>query len=722
MAAANVPDGSTITVASDTAPEDAFVPRELLVRFHPDTAAQEIARLESQLGLTLLEVFETVDTQHYESETDVMTAIQILSSHPAVEFAEPNYLRERLGIPNDPLFPYQWALHNTGQETNGVQGPADIDIDWPEATDLFTGTTDIVVAVIDSGVAMDHPELSPRLWFNTSEVDCTTTCDGVDNDGNGFVDDLSGWDFVDSDNSALDENGHGTLVASIIGAAGENHEGVAGIAPTARIMALRVADDFGRIVLSVSRFIASTTYAAQNGAVIVNASFGGYSHSAAESAQIDWLNEQGVLLIAASGNGGFDGMGDDNDATPHYPASYHQDNIISVAAIDRTGDLAAFSNYGSASVDIAAPGTSIYGADLDRDSTYLETFEEGAPGWTHEHLTGSQSTLDWGLWTDGFGNTWATDSTGPSGTRIAYQSFTDSVLMSPHLTIPELGPQLSFDIHYETENQRDWLYLESSEDGINWTVVDSATGRCLECAFANGIRLRYDLSAYSGISGYLRFRLVTDESVHFDGVYVDNLELTEVATFEYDGSQYGFNQGTSFAAPIASGVAALIWSQFPGMSHHQVRNTLLQSSRTSASLEGLIDTASVVNAETALAYLFGDDDSDGLANGDEYTHDTDPGIPDTDDDGLSDGAEIQIYGTNPTRADSDDDSLDDGEEVSIHRTDPAGSDTDGDSLLDGEELRLGLDPLDPDDCPLERCPTSGILLKLVPILKRQGDI
>lgn len=698
-----------------TASEEAFVPGELLVKFKADTSSEEIALIEADLGLKLVDVFDAINTRHYSIDTDVLSAVDYLSLHQAVEFAEPNFLRKPMGIPSDPQFSYQWALNNTGQSVNGVDGPADVDIDWPEATDLFTGTAEVVVAVIDTGIAMDHPEINARLWVNIGEVDCATTCDGIDNDGNGYVDDLLGWDFVDLDNLPLDEQGHGTLVASTIGASRENGEGGVGVSPTARLMAIRVLNDFGTGV-PTSRMLNAYAYAAQNGAKVINASLGGSSYSSAESNFFDWLNEQGVLLVAAAGNGGVDGIGDNNDAAPFYPASYPQGNIISVAAVDRTGALSSFSNYGALSVDVAAPGTSIYGADVEREQTYLEDFEGSAAGWAQEHIPGSQSTLNWNMWTDSSGNSWATDSTGLLSTQIPYQANTDSVLISPFLNLPAVGPQLSFNVFYDTEYLYDWVFLEASADGVNWSVVDGVTGFCVQCSPISGVKVRYDLSAFAGLSGYLRFRIISDGVVHYDGVYVDNVEISGVTTFAYDGSQYGYLDGTSFAAPIVSGVAALIWSQFPGMSHDQVRNVLLQYSAQTASLSGMVETSAIVNAHLALAHLLDDNDSDGLTNGLEYTYNSDLDVPDTDGDGLEDGEEVLTFDTDPTRTDSDSDGLVDGEEVSIHSTNPARADTDGDGLNDGEEISLGLDPLNPDDCPYELCPSSSPLLKLVPLL------
>jgi len=158
--------------------------------------------------------------------------IAILSKDQIVEYAEPNWLLKRQSLPADPKFSEQWYLSNTGQVVNGLGGISGIDINWLAANELFSGSKDIVVAVVDSGVAFDHPEILNKLWWNPHE-----TSDGGDNDGNGYINDLLGWDFYDNDIEPLDENSHGTLVASLIAASSENGEGGVGVSSQVKIMA-----------------------------------------------------------------------------------------------------------------------------------------------------------------------------------------------------------------------------------------------------------------------------------------------------------------------------------------------------------------------------------------------------------------------------------------------------------------------------------------------------
>jgi subtilisin family serine protease len=206
---------------------------------------------------------------------------------------------------------------------------------------------------------------------------------GFDDDGNGYIDDYIGYDFFSPGVLAADENGHGTLVASIIAGKVNNGIGGAGISPSARIMALRVFDQFGRSgtpkYARVSDVAFALDYVGRNGARIVNLSLGGPTFSATEFAILALLSDAGVLIIAAAGNGGSDGVGDNNDISPFYPASYSAANRISVAAQDRTGGLANFSNYGANKVHLAAPGSDIYGADITRQYVFAENFESELP-------------------------------------------------------------------------------------------------------------------------------------------------------------------------------------------------------------------------------------------------------------------------------------------------------------------------------------------------------
>ena len=271
-----------------------------------------------------------------------------LSDHIGVEVV-PNIARPLHGGELEPLYPDQWGLHNTGQ-TGGV---VDSDIDGPEAWTITDGTPNVIVAVLDSGVDATHPDLASQLWLNTGEV----PANGIDDDGNGYIDDTWGWDFVggSGDNDPADESWHGTFVAGIIAAA-VNSYGMAGISSESRVMALRVCSSS----CSDADVIEGLAYAASNGARVANLSFGGtgaFGSSALEDA-VRQAGEAGMLLVAAAGNAPLLPT-HNNDLVPVYPASFSMDSVIAVAATTDTDDLSSFSHYGLSSVDLGAPGEEI---------------------------------------------------------------------------------------------------------------------------------------------------------------------------------------------------------------------------------------------------------------------------------------------------------------------------------------------------------------------------
>jgi subtilisin family serine protease len=281
----------------------------------------------------------------------VERAIEILQLLPFVEYAEPDYLLH--ANTNDALFDLQWSLHNTGHRIRNFPGNFDADIDAPEAWAITTGNPAFVIAVIDTGVEYTHEDLANNAWRNPGEI----PGNGIDDDGNGYIDDIYGWDFYNNDNNPMDEEGHGTHVAGTICAEGNNGTGVSGVAWRCNIMALRFLGPDGGWT---SDAIEALNYAVDRGVRVSNNSWGGGGYSSSlYNAIKNAGTSAGHLFIAAAGNGGMDGVGDNTDITPHYPSSYDLDNIISVAATDNRDRLAGFSNYGTTSVDLGAPGVDI---------------------------------------------------------------------------------------------------------------------------------------------------------------------------------------------------------------------------------------------------------------------------------------------------------------------------------------------------------------------------
>jgi len=252
---------------------------------------------------------------------------------PDVDFAEPDYVLDLLITPNDPDYGLLWGMTN---------------INAPAAWDTHTGSASVRVGVIDTGVAWSHADLAANIWTNTGEV----AGNGIDDDGNGRIDDVRGWDFGSGDNNPQDQGSHGTHCSGTIGAVGNNATGVAGVCWTVSIVPLKIADNSGNLLTSAA--VQAVNYATANGCKVTSNSWGGGGYSSSLYGAISSANASGSLFVAAAGN-----SSSNNDSSPMYPASYDLPNIISVLAITSSNGLATFSSYGATSVDLGAPGVNI---------------------------------------------------------------------------------------------------------------------------------------------------------------------------------------------------------------------------------------------------------------------------------------------------------------------------------------------------------------------------
>jgi subtilisin family serine protease len=340
---------------------------ELLVKFRQGVVASSSLKTHDAVGARRIRRMSVLNVEQVSlpSGLSVKDAIVRYMQDPNVEYAEPNYLRHADSvqpsafIPDDPYFGEEWGFWNTGAFVGGTPGA---DVKAPDAWSLTAGSSDVVIALLDTGIDYNHPDLRDNIWSNPGEV-CN---DGIDNDGNGFIDDCRGWNFAADTNDPLDDDGHGTLVAGIIGARGNDNAGMAGMMWHVRLMPLKILNAQGEG--SVADEAAAIDYAVMmkktKGINIkaMNASFGGSGFSNTENTAISAANDEGILMTAAAGNGNKFGIGLDDDSTPEYPASYGLPNIIAVAATDPNDSLASFSNFGVNSVDVAAPGVFILSA------------------------------------------------------------------------------------------------------------------------------------------------------------------------------------------------------------------------------------------------------------------------------------------------------------------------------------------------------------------------
>jgi subtilisin family serine protease len=349
--------GRAVLVAPD------YVEGEVLVQFRAAETWDSVQFTATLHGLELARRFEWLSAHQGQvmcllrSPTETTaTLIAELSQDPTVTLVEPNYLRwpTAMRTPNDPRFGQLWGLHNTGQAVNGVTGTPHADIGFLSAWGLARpATNEVVVAVIDSGLDLTHPDLVSNLWTNPGEI----PNNGLDDDGNGYLDDVHGYDFANGTGAVTDSGFHGTHVSGTIAASGNNGLGVIGVDFQAHIMALKVSSD--GTVFDSAAITEALQYAAMmktRGAnvVAINASYGGSGGGSTESAAIQAAGDVGIIFCAAAGNDAAD-----NDTTPFYPAGYRLTNMIVIAASDQNDALATFSDYGATTVDLAAPGVNI---------------------------------------------------------------------------------------------------------------------------------------------------------------------------------------------------------------------------------------------------------------------------------------------------------------------------------------------------------------------------
>ncbi|MHB8170309.1 MAG: S8 family peptidase [Thermincolia bacterium] len=241
-------------------------------------------------------------------------------------------------------------MHNTGQNIGGQAGVPNIDIDAPEAWNVPNSGAEVIVAVIDTGVDINHPDLAGRIWTNPGEI----PNNGVDDDLNGYIDDVNGWDFHNNDKTVFDNayDDHGTHVAGTIAATFNNVAGVTGVAPNVKIMPLKFLGSLGGYT---SNAIAAINYAKNKGVRISNNSWGGPASVQDDSALKDAINNSNQVFVAAAGNDTVN-----NDVYIDSPSGLNSTNIIAVASVDNQGNLSTFSNFGATTVDIGAPGTNIF--------------------------------------------------------------------------------------------------------------------------------------------------------------------------------------------------------------------------------------------------------------------------------------------------------------------------------------------------------------------------
>ncbi len=290
----------------------------------------------------------------YQAHTDYGLYRGRLAAQPGVAVAEPDFIVRSIGTPNDSGFANLWGMNNTGQ----TGGTPDADIDAPEAWNLSTGSKAVLVGVIDTGIDRNHVDLAANMWSNPGETGLDAlgnpkATNGIDDDGNGYIDDWRGWDFVNEDNDPTDDHYHGTHCAGTIGGVGGNGQGVAGVCWNVSMVGLKFLSSTGSGAISDA--VEAQLYANSIGCDLTSNSWGGGGYSQAMKDAIDAASVQGRLFVAAAGN-----STSNNDTVVNYPSNYNSPNVIAVAATTHLDGLASFSNYGATTVHLGAPGDTVY--------------------------------------------------------------------------------------------------------------------------------------------------------------------------------------------------------------------------------------------------------------------------------------------------------------------------------------------------------------------------
>ena len=564
--------------AANALPPAQAAPGQVLIRYNTALSAQSIqpaiATLASRVtaighsGYSLVELkpgFESIDA-----------AMARLRALPGVAAVQPNYIYHATALTNDPQIGQQWALQNSGQTisnadyTRNNPGIAGDDIGVEAAWKHQSDCSSVIVAVVDEGINYTQQDLAANMW----------------NGGSAYPN--HGYDFVDNDNNPYPRTGdeqHGTHVAGIIGAQGNNGIEGSGVCQKASLMAIRSLSSAGGFTDTVTKGI---FFAVDHGAKVINLSLGGGGTlDPAFSDAITYAQSKGVIVVVAAGNGDAAGNGVDNDQTPTYPCNFTQSNLICVAAVDQAFELASFSNYGATSVDVGAPGTNILStvAGASQTTDFVR--------WTGSHTAGS----GWGYGSTTTGVPILVDPVPYGGTNVYANNTVDQVWAPFSFGADVQHVALNF-YRQGTVGSGDYLstnVITGSQNPFNGgTLLDKVTGALSPPTSA----LPVDQCAAATCT--IGFELRTDASGNDTGPLIALLSLDTVAQ---NTNAMGVLDGTSMATPIVSGIAALLIASKPTATPDQIIQAIETSGTPAPTLTGKTTSGRVVNAMNALAKI-----------------------------------------------------------------------------------------------------------------------
>ncbi len=560
----------------------AYVQGEVLVKFKSTTGVQERAAAVTVRGHSVLASVEQLGWVHAKIDTGqtVEMALAAYRSDPNVEYVQPNYIYHATAVPNDPQYGQLWPFKNTGQTINNSltqppssaifstnnPGAAGDDMNIELAWDHITDCSSVVVAVVDSGVNYNQEDLAINMW----------------NGGPSFPN--HGRDFVDNDNDPMDLNGHGTHVAGIIGAAGNNGLGTTGVCWKASIMAVRALDASGSG--TTAAIIQGINFAAVNGAKVINMSLGGAGFDQAFSDAISSAQSSDIAVVVAAGN-----AASNNDITPTYPCNFTQPNLVCVAALDQRYALASFSNFGATSVDVGAPGTNVLSAWAGAATTINDNFNTGGVlnwntsggGWAYRLLPPSS--------TDALVN----PATFPSGT---YGNNADNRVYQTFNLSGKNAATLNFfgQVTIQAGDSLNVNYRSSGGDpfagGVQLIGGSGTTGGIAPFSF--------DLSPCISATCSVGFQLLSDASGTAQGA---GILAFSIETLQLNTTSYNTISGTSMATPEVAGLAAMLRAFQPQYTYADTANAIKNGGRPIAALAGKTTSGKAVDAMSILAYI-----------------------------------------------------------------------------------------------------------------------
>lgn len=565
---------------------------ELIIKYKQTAHPKLSSHIELQSAVKIQNIANNPNHIHLRLSEgqDVLSTLETLRQDPNIEYAQPNYIYHTSVVPNDPEYSAQWGLSNTGQTVlplsnadaadstnNPPAGPfTGKDMNLQSAWNYITDCSSVVVAVVDTGIKYNHQDLAANMWDQSGSV--------TPHHGQNLITGAA------NPNDPMDDNGHGTHVSGTIGAVGNNGVGTTGVCWKASLMAVKVLDATGSgTTVDVANGV---IWAVNHGAKIINMSLGAPTSDPTLSNAITTAQNNNVIVVVAAGNDG-----SNNDTTATYPCNFTQPNKVCVAALDQNYELASFSNYGAASVDVGAPGVNI-------SSTwpYLVNVvnDDFSSGWTFAPLA-----VGWGrllLSFQGLGTLpTLADPSNYNGSSATYANNADHRAYKTFNTSTSDKVSLDYFEAWDTNANQDFVnvYVKGSGgDPMNGgTLVDQLSGTSSGSAFSNEIDLGSNHCLSSSCS--IGFQLVSGASKTLQGAYFLEFELKKST---YSTNAYNVLEGTSMATPHVAGLAAMVWAFNPAYTYSEVISALKAGQPTSA-LNGKTNSGNAVNALSAISYI-----------------------------------------------------------------------------------------------------------------------